>query len=420
MHLTFISAGASQSINNFYIVQKLNCITSRQNYHRLPKVKVWLVQKLISTMSNQSNPLHPTFEGFVASTLDALLLFEACLSGQLNHVPRRPHDRERRDLIKSSNVFIYEENVSGIKRWTDGVIWSPSRILGNFLIYRELEKPFPPGTKKRALNRKQCPPGGIRKPESSSHLNLSGFGSSTAMDGLAIRDTESAWIGSLTDSYTFKAGGLVKKTISINFRGIPHHLVSYYNVADAAAGNLNTPSRSFDFRNISPRRELITSQKFRVPPIDDVQYGSDDDGGPSRLLAAMAHTQLFTGASNSDLPELCPFGLFMLPRVPASCDIFPYTYHPQHQNLVVMDSFSLVHASQPLPYSIPPSIGSPAPPLLPKSISLAVPSSTASLSYAPSPQENYSLGPTFRFRSSAGMEKDFRRTMSLHDPTTPK
>jgi hypothetical protein len=97
----------------------------------------------------------PTFTGFVQNSMDGLILFEACLSGKLDHVPRRPHDRESSQLIKSGNIFIYQENESGIKRWTDGVTWSPSRILGNFLIYRELDKPFPPGEKKRAIKRKR-------------------------------------------------------------------------------------------------------------------------------------------------------------------------------------------------------------------------------------------------------------------------
>lgn len=105
-----------------------------------------------------SAPLAPTFYGHIASTHDCLLLFEACLSGVLNHVARRPHDRERAGLIRSGNVFIYEEHSSGIKRWTDGVPWSPSRILGNFLVYRELERPFPPGEKKRAMKRNKRPP----------------------------------------------------------------------------------------------------------------------------------------------------------------------------------------------------------------------------------------------------------------------
>lgn len=60
------------------------------------------------------------------------MLFEAYLQGRLSHVVRHPHDRERNQLIRSGCVFIYEENESGIKRSSAGVIWSPSRILGKF------------------------------------------------------------------------------------------------------------------------------------------------------------------------------------------------------------------------------------------------------------------------------------------------
>ena len=104
-------------------------------------------------MSSGGASLQPTFTGHVATTQDALLLFEACLQGHLSHVPRRPHDRERSSLIRSGSVFIYEENASGIKRWTDGVLWSPSRILRNFLVYRELDKPSHQ-VKKRKLSKK--------------------------------------------------------------------------------------------------------------------------------------------------------------------------------------------------------------------------------------------------------------------------
>jgi hypothetical protein len=99
--------------------------------------------------------MEPTWSGFIHSTWDALVVLEACLSGILHHIPRRPHDRERANIITSGNVFIYEENASGIKRWTDGVTWSPSRIMGNFLVYRELNEPFPAGEKKKAKKRKR-------------------------------------------------------------------------------------------------------------------------------------------------------------------------------------------------------------------------------------------------------------------------
>ncbi|KAK4085668.1 uncharacterized protein Triagg1_658 [Trichoderma aggressivum f. europaeum] len=220
-------------------------------------------------MSSQT-PLNPTFQGHVATTWDALLLFEACLLGQINHVPRRPHDRERQELISSGNIFIYEEHASGIKRWTDGISWSPSRILGNFLIYRELDKPFPPGEKKRALKRKRGSQG-VNKATPRSN--------STVLDPAAIaRDPERSLVGSLVDSYLFKERGLVKKTISITYQGVPHHLVSYYSIEDVDNKALVTPSESEYFQNIKPRTELVMSQNFRNP-VDDVPLYSQEENG---------------------------------------------------------------------------------------------------------------------------------------------
>ncbi|XDG01392.1 hypothetical protein ABKA04_001007 [Annulohypoxylon sp. FPYF3050] len=225
-----------------------------------------------------ASPLQPTFRGYIASTMDALILFEACLSGHLFHVPRRPHDRERSSLIVSGNVFIYEEHSSGIKRWTDGVPWSPSRILGNFLLYRELDKPFQPGEKKRAMKRSK-PEGGVTKPPNSSRSNSVSNGLSNSMninnsmqhmDAMANsrNDAERALVGSLIDSYQFKQEGLVKKTISVTYQGIQHHMVSYYSIDDIVNQRLLTPSHDPNLRGIVPRGPLISSGSFRAP-VDD-------------------------------------------------------------------------------------------------------------------------------------------------------
>ncbi|KAI1144653.1 Gti1/Pac2 family-domain-containing protein [Hypoxylon sp. FL0543] len=224
-------------------------------------------------------PLLPTFTGYIANTMDALILFEACLRGVLFHVPRRPHDRERSNLIVSGNVFIYEEHSSGIKRWTDGVPWSPSRILGNFLLYRELDKPFQPGEKKRAMKRSK-PDGGVGKPPSNSRSNSmsSGMASALITSGPSIsnfdtmangrNDAERALVGSLIDSYQFKPDGLVKKTISVTYNGIQHHLVSYYSIDDVLGNKLRTPAHDPSLHNIVPRAPLISSGSFRAP-VDD-------------------------------------------------------------------------------------------------------------------------------------------------------
>lgn len=232
--------------------------------------------------------LEPTFTGYVATTHDALILFEACLTGILHHVPRRPHDRERSHLVRSGSVFIYEENSSGIKRWTDGVTWSPSRILGNFLVYRELEKPFPPGEKKRAMkktNRRPLPSTRPGEPYPRHDANGQSYSPTSPTSGpFADRshqsEVERALVGSLVDSYGFKDSGLVKKTMSVTVSGVTHHLVSYYAVEDVLRGSLNPPSMVESLRYIRPRAELTQNQSFRAP-IDDLETGMDNSHDPS-------------------------------------------------------------------------------------------------------------------------------------------
>ncbi len=236
-----------------------------------------------------ASPLSPTFYGHIASTQDALLLFEACLSGALNHVARRPHDRERANLIQSGNVFIYEEHSSGIKRWTDGVPWSPSRILGNFLVYRELERPFPPGEKKRAMKRSKRPPGISKQEAFGEHGNglSNSYNSATTVvtsfdspsSNPLSKETERSLIGSLVDSYGFKGEGLVKKTVSVTVRGVSHHLVSYYTVADVMNSKFTTPSKDPRFQHITARPDLVTKQNFRTP-IDEVDSMDRMDDQP--------------------------------------------------------------------------------------------------------------------------------------------
>ncbi|KAK5223540.1 Global transcription regulator sge1 [Exophiala xenobiotica] len=221
-------------------------------------------------MSSGGAALQPTFQGHVATTQDALILFEACLQGHLSHVPRRPHDRERSNLIRSGSVFIYEENASGIKRWTDGVTWSPSRILGNFLVYRELDKPFPPGEKKRAMKKQQRRPSRPGEPYPRSDAGSFSDGQSGPST-----EIERQLIGSLVDSYGFKESGLVKKTMSVTVAGVTHHLVSYYHVHDVLGNQLTTPTQTNTLQYVRPRAELTSKQSFRSPieTVDELDPG---------------------------------------------------------------------------------------------------------------------------------------------------
>jgi len=81
--------------------------------------------------------LHPhaqPFIGVVENTVQALRLVHAARQGVIPRVIRRPNDTERREMIVSGAVFVFGVEESGIRRWTDGLLFSPSRIDGNFLV----------------------------------------------------------------------------------------------------------------------------------------------------------------------------------------------------------------------------------------------------------------------------------------------
>lgn len=157
----------------------------------------------------------PTFKGYLETEMDALLVLQACMDGKLNFVNRRPSDIERPYLIVPGNIFVFRETQSGIKRWTDGISWSPSRISGRFLIYKELNKRAP-------------------------RLSMNPV---TEMDGF---DEKSL----LPVVYT----GFIKKTFSLKMRVSADtskdnvmetfHIVSYYVESDVKKNVMNKPTKT--------------------------------------------------------------------------------------------------------------------------------------------------------------------------------
>ncbi|ORX94448.1 hypothetical protein K493DRAFT_191703, partial [Basidiobolus meristosporus CBS 931.73] len=140
-----------------------------------------------------------TYFGYIESVLDALLVIEACRLGYLNRVQRRLSEKERQNL-QSGSVYVWEEEESGMRRWTDGRAWSPSRVLGSFLVYRELEN-------KRKYNKS------LDKRD-NSHME-----------------------------FPFKDHGLVKQSLSVTTASNRKlHLISYYSKEHIASGRLKTPS----------------------------------------------------------------------------------------------------------------------------------------------------------------------------------
>ncbi|KAH6905302.1 Gti1/Pac2 family-domain-containing protein [Coprinopsis sp. MPI-PUGE-AT-0042] len=189
----------------------------------------------------------PPWCGFIETTGDALLILEAARRGLIPRVTRRLVDSERK-MITSGSVFVFDEDESGIKRWTDGFFWSPSRILGNFLLYRETDKRG--NRTPRAADAdadSQAADGSLSRPKNET--------ASIVLD----KSRERSLCGSLTNSPKFKSDGLMKKTFSLTIAGVAQHLISYYKIEDATLPLLTDghvePSTSSNKR-ATPKRFL--------------------------------------------------------------------------------------------------------------------------------------------------------------------
>ncbi|KAF8196992.1 Gti1/Pac2 family-domain-containing protein, partial [Pholiota molesta] len=214
----------------------------------------------------------PPWSGWIETTGDALLILEAARRGLIPRVTRRLVDSERK-MITSGSVFVFDEDESGIKRWTDGFFWSPSRILGNFLLYRETDKRGAGHRTARAdqdLNDAAVAsasfgPDGARLTEAQSLSRPK-----TDNTGLSVdKQRERTLMGSLTNSYKFKPDGLMKKTFSVTIGGVAQHLISYYKIEDVENGRLRSPSPypssplSTSAQNISTRPTSATRPRSR-------------------------------------------------------------------------------------------------------------------------------------------------------------
>lgn len=204
-----------------------------------------------------------TFIGYIKTPQDALIIFEACRKNQLNRVQRRLSSKERVQ-IRSGSVFAWDEREAGMRRWTDGRTWSPSRVLGSFLTYKELD------TK--------------RRPRRNTSSNVKQV------------------------TFSYKHNGLIKQSFSIcTASNQKIHLVSYYSKSDIMSGKLSRPSND-------PMLNTIEIPKGLYPELNPL----DTSGGHTSTLhnfipnSPCLSTCSFTTQSPSPPPSLT--------SSPSTCD----------------------------------------------------------------------------------------------------
>ncbi|KAJ2523477.1 Global transcription regulator sge1 [Coemansia sp. RSA 2049] len=229
----------------------------------------------------------------VESTRDALIIFEACRQGILPRITRRLNDAEKQQ-IGDGTVIVFDEKEAGMKRWTDGKLWTPSRILGNFLTYRELEKKLPPNQQGVAeIARWTDQTGGEAETMTSGkgELNIPISYEGGARGDPAVPDSA---YGTNKGVYFIKINGLIKRTISLSVPDnedeflarnewrplkVHHqHLVVYFRAETAA--QLPRPEDMEELESLRLPLKILQIQKFRRPMriemFDDGTYDFHD------------------------------------------------------------------------------------------------------------------------------------------------
>lgn len=146
-----------------------------------------------------------TYHGYIGTSHDALVIIELVIQGKLAMVSRRATPDERKQVGRLGNVFVFTETHLGIRRWTDGLAWLSLRIIGRFLVYRQMDRQA------------------------------------------RLRPTMSA-----------TAGNLVKKSISVTTEFETFHLVLYFTVDEVVLGKLNRPVDDEKVGGIKISEQLMT------------------------------------------------------------------------------------------------------------------------------------------------------------------
>ncbi|CAI4053585.1 hypothetical protein SUVZ_15G3330 [Saccharomyces uvarum] len=211
-----------------------------------------------------------TCYGYIDNEEDLALIFQGIFDEQLRCVERRPYEAEKAKLAGSGNIFVFSEEKSGIKRWTDGFSWSPSRISGKFLVYREYNR---------------------LGPAQNSILH-------------DICDYNIFERSNRQYFYT----GLLKKTFSLKFctdhtnsnSMETFHIVAYYTEKDILQGSLKRPSENPFFDKFQPSQKLSDALQKVAVGNGRSNPSKSNERGRSRVQRSVIHRSLSSSSSYND------------------------------------------------------------------------------------------------------------------------
>jgi hypothetical protein len=157
-------------------------------------------------------------------------------------------------MVASGAVFVFSVEESGIKRWTDGLLWSPSRIVGNFLVYKEMHERSGGRTGQKKIY-------ALEEPLSRGAPHNIQWG--------AHEEGGHKYEGPSrlpTTNGLLKVNGLMKKTITVTIDGSDLHLISYYTQEDIQSRRLRRISSRPDITTLELQPHLFRFSNFRNPP----------------------------------------------------------------------------------------------------------------------------------------------------------
>ena len=199
-----------------------------------------------------------TYYGYIKDKSDAVLIIEACRRGYLPLVRERLNDFQR-ESIRCGSVYVFHETSSGIKRWTDGLVWTPSRNLLGFIHYREVQKSC-----SQKYSRSTQAIGAIDTtcPGKTSGLLVENAGEvvqeepgRSKLAGTRIDTCKRS--GSLESFY--KPNGFHKKCISYELQDGIYHLIGYTKIPDSMYEEYLIPS------NIRAFQMMKLTSSFAIP-----------------------------------------------------------------------------------------------------------------------------------------------------------
>ncbi|KNE73245.1 hypothetical protein AMAG_17423 [Allomyces macrogynus ATCC 38327] len=330
-----------------------------------------------------------TYYGHIETTHDVLLVVEATRRGHLPRITRRLSERQRQQ-IRVGSVFVWREHEAGIKRWTDGRPWTPSRMHGSFMVYRECARRAAPAVAASGdavdapASTKTAVKDGLVKKTVTVHLTTGAVFHVVCYTNDDAADEDGRMLPSPTTDAFFVTNGVAPIPYALYPRVVSHNTFGKYvpvagaGAADAVEDGVGTAS---SVGAVAAATWPADSPRFVGQPL--VPPTAAATASPSRGTAtptptptlgvspAMSELGVPAAAMPADasIPTAHALALAAVALPPAPAVSFPY-HHQHHQH---QDHHPTAHSFSPYAPSSAKQLSPPGPVPTPRAIQESYP-----------------------------------------------